>query len=569
MNPAGSSNAPAQRFFRQLAPACAVVTAVVGSASLLAWSADARAGGILADGGGALGGWAGLTSMMPPTTAAGFVLAGLAMLAWSFPPLPGWRRVVALGLSGAVLLLGVLCVVAWLTGWSPADGAMLAGLVLIGGVGPSTAVMANNSAICFLFAGAGLVALEFQTRRGHRPAELFGTLVFVVAFVAGIGYAYQVDLLYRADRSVGMAPVSALTFIALSLGILTARPDVGVASLVSGPDASGVFLRRLLPAVLLVPLGLGWLWSEATRLDMLRPRSGIALFVVVTVAVFSMVVLVSATTVRALDALREESLRRAEAARAEAEKANQAKAEFLAIMSHELRTPLNAIIGYSDLLEMELHGPLTATQHEDMFRIRRSSKYLLGLINDTLNFARLEAGRVEIALDDLPLHQVLAGMEGYITPQLESRQLHYEYRGCDPRWHVTADRERLEQILVNLLTNACKFTDPGGTVALAAELRAREILVHVRDTGRGIAPEKLAAIFEPFVQVDRHLTHESQQGVGLGLAISRDLARAMHGDLTARSVPGAGSTFTVHLRRAGVQGSRQAAARKAPQPQSA
>ena len=559
MIPAGFPNAPPQRFFRLLAPVCAGAVTIAGGAGLAAW---------LTGPGGADDAWTGLASMMP-TTATAFVLAGLAMLAWSFPPLPRWRRGMAIGLSGSVLLIGVLCAVGPLTGWLPVSASLLHGLGLTTGPGPSATLMASNSALGFLCAGSGLVLMDLRTGRGNRPAELFGALVFVLAFVVAVGYAYQVDLLYRVDRSIGMPLVSALTFIALGLGILTARPAVGVASLVSGPDASGVFLRRLMPAVLLVPLGLGWLWSEATRLDMLRPRSGIAIFVVVTVAVFSLVVLVSATTVRALDALREESLRRAEAARAEAEKANQAKAEFLAIMSHELRTPLNAIIGYSDLLEMELHGPLTATQQEDMRRIRRSSTYLLGLINDTLNFARLEAGRVEITLDDLSLHQVLSGMEAYVTPQLEARGLRYEYRGCDPGWRVVADVERLEQILVNLLSNACKFTDPGGTVALAAELRAREIRVHVSDTGRGIAPEKLAAIFEPFVQVDRHLTHESQQGVGLGLAISRDLARAMHGNLTARSVPGAGSTFTVHLRRAGVQGPRQAAARRAPHPQSA
>ena len=533
-------------FFRWVAPACGMLLVAIGVAVLVGWATGSSV----------------LTSMVPgliamiPNTAVGCIAAGGALLAWSAEPLPRWRRTVAFALSAFVALLGFATTLEHLLHLSFGIDLLLFGPAVSAAPWRPAGLMATNSSIAFLCGGVGLVAMEKETRRGRRFTELLGALTTLIAFVAATGYAYEVNRLYSFDRGGGMALLTALSFLLFGFGLLSARPARGVASLVTGLDASGVFLRRLLPAVLLVPLGLGWLWTRAAA-GGLEPAGGVALFVVASVAVFTVLVLVSASTVRALDALREESLRRAQVARAEAETANRAKAEFLATMSHELRTPLNAIIGYADLMDLELRGPLTDGQREDVRRVRRSSQYLLGLINDMLNFARLEAGRVEITLDEIPLHETLAGMETLIAPQLQARHLSYRYEPCDPGWRAVADRERLEQILVNLLTNACKFTEPGGRITLGCELRVRELRIHVRDTGRGISPAKAVNIFDPFVQVDRHLTHESQQGVGLGLAISRDLARAMGGDLTLESTPGEGSVFTVHLRRgaAGASGS--------------
>jgi PAS domain S-box-containing protein len=241
----------------------------------------------------------------------------------------------------------------------------------------------------------------------------------------------------------------------------------------------------------------------------------------------------------------------AEAARGEAEKANRARADFLAVMSHELRTPLNAIGGYAELLEMGIRGPVTAQQREDLARIQRSQRHLLGLVNEVLNYAKLEAGTVGYDLRDVPVRDALGEAEGLVSPQARAKGLTLTVGDCPPDLAVRADPEKLRQVLVNLLGNAVKFTDRGGAVVEAAcDPAGPTVRIRVRDSGIGIPADKLESIFEPFVQVRADLTRTAE-GTGLGLAISRDLAVGMGGDLTAESTVGQGSTFTLTLPRAG------------------
>jgi signal transduction histidine kinase len=236
----------------------------------------------------------------------------------------------------------------------------------------------------------------------------------------------------------------------------------------------------------------------------------------------------------------------AEAARDEAQAANRAKSEFLAAMSHELRTPLNAIAGYTDILQLGVHGPLTDQQMQDLTRIQRSQKHLLGLINDVLNFARLEAGKVRIDPRPVSADSLLSTVEAMITPQLESHRLHFVRRETEGELIVYCDPDKAEQVLLNLLSNAVKFTPPGGTIDVRSWAADGVARISVQDSGVGIPEDKLEAIFEPFVQIERNLTSRVE-GTGLGLAISRDLARAMGGDLHVRSRVGEGSVFTFEL----------------------
>jgi signal transduction histidine kinase len=197
-------------------------------------------------------------------------------------------------------------------------------------------------------------------------------------------------------------------------------------------------------------------------------------------------------------------------------------------------------------MEMGIRGPVTADQQEDLRRIRRSQQHLLGLINDVLNFAKLETGAVRYEIVDLPAHEVVDGVEPLIAPQLAAKRLRCDFAPARPAVLVRADRDKLQQILLNLLGNAVKFTDAGGRIAVAYEPDDGRVRFRVTDTGVGIPPERLETIFEPFVQLDQRLTRTTE-GTGLGLAISRDLARAMGGELTVRSEVGVGSEFELVL----------------------
>ena len=247
----------------------------------------------------------------------------------------------------------------------------------------------------------------------------------------------------------------------------------------------------------------------------------------------------------------------AEAAQRSAEEAKRAKSGFLAAMSHELRTPLNAIAGYAQLMLLGVHGPLTDAQREALGRIERSEKHLLSLINDVLNFAKLEAGRVEYDIRDVPLSELVDDIASMVEPQVVSKGLSYHV--SVPRdIALRADPERVRQILLNLLSNAVKFTPSGGRISVGAAVGVehaadggKSVLISVADTGIGISEEKKERVFEPFVQVHRELT-QTTEGTGLGLAISRDLAASMGGGLTVESTVGEGSVFTLRLPHAEV-----------------
>ena len=255
---------------------------------------------------------------------------------------------------------------------------------------------------------------------------------------------------------------------------------------------------------------------------------------------------------RKLEMQRTVVLEQEQAARTAAEEANRAKTDFLRMMSHELRTPLTAIQGYLELLEMGIYGGMTEEQITILRRIESNERHLLAIINDLLDFARVDARRVELRITPLPVRDIRLAVDPVCRPQIDSKQLQYGWQSMGDHLIVRADREKVRQIVVNLVSNACKFTPRGGSIAVDCVRLDRCIELRVTDTGPGIPTPKLDAIFEPFVQLDNGLTR-STAGTGLGLAISRELARAMGGDLAVTSTLGQGSTFTLTLPRGDVE----------------
>ncbi len=232
-----------------------------------------------------------------------------------------------------------------------------------------------------------------------------------------------------------------------------------------------------------------------------------------------------------------------------ADTANKAKTAFLGSLSHELRTPLNAIGGYIDLIDMGLRGPVTEAQHLDFARVKRSQQHLVLLITEILNFVRVGSGNVSYAIADVNALNALAHAVSLIEPLFGQRGIAFDGISGDPDIVARADFDRVTQILVNLLSNAIKFTQSGGHIGAQCSATGEVVTIQIFDTGIGIAPEKIETVFEPFVQLRDGLADRAS-GVGLGLAISRDLARAMKGELSVTSDEGKGSRFTLTLPRA-------------------
>jgi PAS domain S-box-containing protein len=231
----------------------------------------------------------------------------------------------------------------------------------------------------------------------------------------------------------------------------------------------------------------------------------------------------------------------------EVEKANRLKSEFLASMSHELRTPINAIVGYAALLLEGMFGGLSEQQREPLERSRAAADHLRALIDDVLDLARIEAGKMQFHLEDLDLAEVIRDVSQQMEPMVRRKSLSYSTDIARDTPVVSSDRTKLKQILLNLLSNALKFTNRGG-VSIVVRPHAMGIRIEVNDTGIGISPQHLSVIWEDFRQVDQSRTREFG-GTGLGLSITKKLVERLGGMITVESIVAVGSTFSVLLPR--------------------
>lgn len=491
-----------------------------------------------------------------------------ALLPWARPTLPPAAIAFAaggLGLSAArssrkaVRLLSVLCAVVMVAvatlAWgahSVPGGTELESFLYRGAHGPDHLRVPLNTAVSLVLLSISILMVAGGRYSVTRAPQFFAGTALLIAFVALVGYAFGVTGLFHPTRSLGMTPWAVIAIHALALGTIFARTDVGFPALLMDRGAGGRLARRVLPGAVVIPLIVPWVVDQAESRLYMTSEFGASIATVLMVVALVWITTRSARVVQRADRERANVIAReqherevAQQALIAAETASSAKSDFLAVMSHELRTPLTAIIGYEELLADEITGSVNAQQAQQLSRIKASAHHLLELIDEILTFSRLEAGRETVRKELVDVNRVVEDSASLVSPLAAEKKLAFAVYPLRPTRMINTDPGKVRQILVNLLSNAVKFTPEGGiTVATAAE--NGELIVRVSDTGPGIPPEYLERIFEPFWQAEQKATRRAS-GTGLGLTVTRRLARLLGGDVVVSSDANDGSTFTVRL----------------------
>jgi signal transduction histidine kinase len=554
---------PAERhrfisFLEQLPRITGAIGTVIGATILASWSFGIPA----------LRGTQGALEIVP-ITAVTFILTGLSL--FLAHPATGRRwagelsRVLAMVVIVVTLIIGAEYLL------KANLGVDL--LVFPHGASAPTATgalplgrMAINTAAAFLCLGTGLVLLRRDRRTNGISSQIAAFGAVVIAFVALVGYAFGVRDFYSMQEFLGMALVSAVTFVVLGVGLMFSQLHRGLPGLVSDEGAAGVVARRLLPGTIILPFLFGMFRLAGEEAGLFSSEVATSLFAVADIVTFLLLVAWSARVLRVTDRKRAELFVRerearmsserarhdaeaakaeAEEARAEAESANGAKGDFLAVMSHELRTPLSAIMGYQELLADGITGPVNEQQSQQLGRIKASARHLLSLIDEILTFTRIDAGREEVNIERVSLASLLEPAAELVEALALARSLHIEVMLPPHKVVAETDAVKVRQMIVNLLSNAVKFTDRG-RIILSGDQRGDQLVITVRDTGIGISSNHIERIFEAFWQVEQKATRRAG-GTGLGLTVTRRLALLLGGDVTVKSNPGEGTTFTICL----------------------
>ena len=503
--------------------------------------------------------------MMTPITALTFILAGLALKAAQKKDSRLWAWISRV-IAASVGVIALFALLEYALEWNPGIDRLW--FTFLPGTSPFVGWerMPINAALAFALFAQGVIFLDGDRRDDGLRSQLFATLTLIIAFISLVGYLFGVhDFLQLAVLS-GMPLVSAITFTLLGGGLLFSQLRRGVPALIVDDGAAGFVARRLIPGAVFVPFVLTMLRFTGEQHLVFGTQLGASLFAVADMVVFLLLIAWSARVLRDIDRKRGEllvlereaheaserarveaeiAMTQAEAARAEAESANGAKSDFLAVMSHELRTPLAAIMGYQELLADGITGPVTEAQAQQLGRIKVSARHLLSLIDEILTFTRLDAGRETVVPEPIDLDDALKDAAEIVEPLATAKKLELKTISAGPGSIVESDSTKIRQILVNLMSNAVKFTDTGSVTA-EANFLGREFLLKVTDTGIGIQPENLHRIFDPFWQVEQKATRRAT-GTGLGLTVTKRLANLLGGDVDVTSTPGQGTTFTVRL----------------------
>jgi len=496
---------------------------------------------------------------MLPLTALCFVLAGGSLTMAVRPRRTPGTEALQQTLAAAVATISILIFYEYLRGAGPEFDLLLFGDKLREGPMSPPGRIAINSAACLLLYALALLSVPHDQRKRDLRAQMFATPGLLIALIAVLGYVFGVQGMFALSQSSGMALPTAIAHLILGVGIIFAVRDRGVAALLMDEGAAGVLTRRLLPAALLAPVLLGIVRLAGESAGIYESEFGASLFALSSILIFVVLVLWSARVLRNSDKERvdllaleqqarvhaEKARSEAEAARAEAERANNSKTDFLAVMSHELRTPLTAIMGYEELLSDGITGPVTDLQRQQLGRINASARHLLGLIDEILTFARVDIGRERVRWESMSINHTLADAASLVQPMAADKHLEFVVELLDEDQAIQTDSTKLRQMLVNLLSNGIKFTDKG-EVRLGCAINNGVLEVRIADTGVGIAAENIEDVFEPFWQAEQTATRKTS-GTGLGLSVTRKLARLLGGDVTVASRMGAGTTFLLTL----------------------
>jgi len=495
---------------------------------------------------------------MIPLAALCFVLAGASLIIAARPRQSPTTEAIQQTLAALVATIAILTLYEYIRGGAPRFD-LLTGDATSQASSYWPGRMAVNGAGSILLYSLALLFIPHDRRQRDLRAQLFATPALFIALVAILGYVFGVRGIYSLSQSAGMALPAAIAHLTLGIGIIFAVRDRGVPSLLMDEGPAGVLTRRLLPAAVFVPIALGIIRLAGESAGLYEAEFGISLFAVASILTFVGLVLWSARVLRNTDKERVDLLAlekearahsenariEAEAARAEAERANNSKTDFLAVMSHELRTPLTAIMGYEELLSDGITGPVTELQQQQLGRINASARHLLGLIDEILTFARVDIGRERVRWESMSVNHTLSDAASLVEPMAAAKNLKLAIKLLDEDQAIQTDGTKLRQMLVNLLSNGIKFTEKGD-VLLGCAVSDGILEVSIADTGVGIAAENIEYVFEPFWQAEQTATRKTG-GTGLGLSVTRKLARLLGGDVTVASRIGAGTTFLLTL----------------------
>lgn len=409
-----------------------------------------------------------------------------------------------------------------------------------------------NSAWGFLLVAIAVLTLCSRNLSRSRTPQWIGLAIFLTGFFALVGRAFGVSAFYSPMPGLPMSLWTMVSLQVLGVGIVFARRWFGFSALLMDKGPGGKLARRLLPPAIAMPFVVGWAALILERAGVYGTEVGSSFFAVTIVLAFTWMVMRAARAVQRADVDRLAVLGReqherevAELALVTAERASLAKSDFLAVMSHELRTPLTAIMGYEELLADGITGPINPQQAQQLSRIKASAQHLLGLIDEILTFSRIEAGRETIRLEIADVNRMVEDSANLVAPLAAEKKLGFVVHLLDPPRFMRTDPVKVRQMIVNLLTNAVKFTD-AGTVSVKVATVGETVVITVHDTGIGIAAENIDKVFDPFWQVEQKATRRAG-GTGLGLTVTRRLARLLIGDVSVESSVGEGTTFTITI----------------------